>query len=132
MNNNMFQPYGNFGYGPNSSPQQQTMYGNNTANYVNSQFKTNKIFVINLQDALSRQTEPNSEYVFFDQEKDILYNIHTDSTGKKSWKVIDLFLHKDEEVKQSDEKYDKLLERVDSLEKRLEAMNGNNEQSVAK
>lgn len=39
---------------------------------------TNKRLCISQEDAMSRQVENNSSYVYFDQNKDIMYEVNTD------------------------------------------------------
>lgn len=129
MNNNGFLPYGNFGYNPNPA-QQQPMY---RTGYPSNSFKTNKIFVTNLQDALSRSTEPDSEYVYFHQDLDILYNVRTDQVGRKTYLIVDLIAHKDEpkQAEQND-RYEDFDKRLKVIEQKLEIRNGTDEQSNAK
>lgn len=85
-----------------------------------TQVRTNKIFVTGLQDALSRSIDPNSDVVFFDQDKDIMYNIKSDAYGKKTHLVIDLSLHQEPDPVQVQEEYKKQIEelrtRVEALE----------------
>lgn len=45
---------------------------------------TNKRLCISQEDAMSRQVENNSSYVYFDQNKDIMYEVNTDAWGKES------------------------------------------------
>lgn len=129
MNNNGFLPYGNFGYGPNTQ-QPQPMY---RTGYPNNSFKTNKIFVTSLQDALSRSTERDSEYVYFHQDLDILYNVRTDQVGRKTYLIVDLIEHKDE-PKQAEQNnmYENFDKRLKVIEQKLEIRNGTDEQSNAK
>lgn len=56
--------------------------------------KTNVILVTSLEDALSRYAEPNSNMVYFDQDKPLAYNIMTDIQGRKTHKTLDLSEHK--------------------------------------
>ena len=42
---------------------------------------TNKRLCISQDDAMSRQVENNSSYVYFDQNKDIMYEVNTDAWG---------------------------------------------------
>ena len=44
---------------------------------------TNKRLCISQEDAMSRQVENNSSYVYFDQNKDIMYEVNTDA-GKST------------------------------------------------
>lgn len=46
-------------------------------------FKTNKIFVENLDDAMSRQADPNSQMIYIDKYKPYIYDIYTDNQLNK-------------------------------------------------
>ena len=46
--------------------------------------KTNKVFVLNKEAAGNALAEYNSDYVYFDQDNPILYNVVTDMQGKKT------------------------------------------------
>lgn len=48
---------------------------------------TNKRLCISQEDAMSRQVENNSSYVYFDQNKDIMYEVNTDAWGKKACNI---------------------------------------------
>lgn len=59
-----------------------------------SAIKTNIVLVTSLEDALSRYAEPNSNIIYFDQDKPLVYNIMTDMQGRKTHKILDLSEHK--------------------------------------
>ena len=82
---------------------------------------TNKRFVSSLEEAMSLRAMPNSEMVYFDQNKDVLYNIYTDGRGQKTPTIVDLSLHKPE---QTATPFDELTERFNKLEKRVEELYG--------
>ena len=76
-NNNMWgfnNPYNNF-------PALSFPYNNSVGNLSRS--NSNKIFVTSIEDALSRYAEPNSEMIYLNQDKPLLYEIKTDSQGRK-------------------------------------------------
>ena len=90
--------YNNYGYIPGYAPGYvQPQYATNP--YQNMQQPqqaqaipntvipptTNKRLCISQEDAMSRQVENNSSYVYFDQNKDIMYEVNTDAWGKKAW-----------------------------------------------
>ena len=54
-------------------------------NYWSPQFKTNKIPVTSLDEAIAKSNERNSEIYYWDQSKPIIYVIKTDMNGVKSW-----------------------------------------------
>lgn len=62
------QPYG-YPFMPQAQPQQ-------------AQVNTNKIYVSGIEDAKMRMLPPNSEYVFLDNEKSILYQKKVDANGQ--------------------------------------------------
>lgn len=47
-------------------------------------YKTNKLVVTSLDEAMMRSSELNSDTVYFDQNKDVLYNVKVDSRGYKT------------------------------------------------
>ena len=51
---------------------------------------TNKLFVNSLEEAMTRQVPPNSDAVYFDKNKDLLYNIITDAWNNKTYVVVEL------------------------------------------
>lgn len=60
-----------------------------------SAMKTNIVLVTGLEDARSRYAEPNSNMIYFDQDKSIAYNVMTDMQGRKTYKILDLSEHKE-------------------------------------
>lgn len=67
----------NGNYAPQAQPQQQ-----------NSQMNTNKIYVTGIEDARARQLPPNSDYIFLDNDKPLLYRKTVDATGKMEIKAF--------------------------------------------
>lgn len=90
-NNNQFgMPYPTYGgYGGynynmgnfNPAPQQQPQVNNLPP-------KTNIMPVTSLQDAMLRPAEPNSVMVYADQDKPLLYRIHTDWNNRKTTETL--------------------------------------------
>lgn len=108
----------------------QNSYQQNTYQQNNFGFglKSNKIFVNGLDDALNRVCDRNSEMVYFDSSRDLLYNIITDEWGQKRYRVIQLTLY---EQKNEEDRMTELLNRIKVLEdKVLGVNNGVNEQSA--
>lgn len=86
---------------------------------------TNKRFVSSLEEAMSIQADFNSEMVYFDQNKDVLYNICTDGRGQKSYTIVDLALHKEEHVNASTNvNLDELSKKVEELNNKVEDLYG--------
>lgn len=111
MTTNVFD--GTYGSGYNmSQPYSNIQYSN-----TNSQLPplvTNKIFVNSLEDAMTRQVPPNSDAVYFDRNKDLLYNITTDAWNNKTYVVVAL-----SKVESSVSTTNKLEERLTKLEELL-------------
>ena len=76
----------------NNNPYQQPNYQGYYNNYQQQAFqpKTNKVWVISLEDAMARSVEPNSEYIYLHQDKPLLIEVKTDSQGKKTARVMEL------------------------------------------
>ena len=67
----------NGNYAPQTQPQQQP-----------AQMNTNKIYVTGIDDARARQLPPNSDYIFLDNDKPLLYRKTVDATGKMEIKAF--------------------------------------------
>ena len=53
-----------------------------------AQMNTNKIYVTGIDDARSRQLPPNSDFIFLDNDKPLLYRKTVDATGKMEIKAF--------------------------------------------
>ena len=84
------------------------------------QMISNKLLVTGLEDALSRNVPPNSEFVYFHQDKDLLYVVNTDATGKKTYLTLAITKHEEqppvEYVPKAD--FEALAKQVEELVKR--------------
>lgn len=67
----------NGNYAPTAQSQQQT-----------AQMNTNKIYVTGIDDARARQLPPNSDFIFLDNDKPLLYRKTVDATGKMEIKAF--------------------------------------------
>lgn len=77
------QPFG-YPFNPYSMPQQQQP--------VPAQVNTNKTFVSGIEDVRMRPLPPNSEFIFLDNEKSILYQKKVDANGQfevKAYEIIE-------------------------------------------
>ena len=95
------------GYMPYSTP--YNGYNNNQGNYTGqapfapqngnyappaqsqqqpAQMNTNKIYVTGIDDARARQLPPNSDFIFLDNDKPLLYRKTVDATGKMEIKTF--------------------------------------------
>ena len=61
----------------------QTPNYNMVNNMPSPQPSTNKIYVVSADDALSRFASPNSIMIYVQQDETTLYEVYTDSQGKK-------------------------------------------------
>lgn len=104
-----------FNYMQNQAVPQYPQYGsmNMRPQFVPS---TNKQFVRSLEEALSLPANLNSQNVYFDANKDLMYDICTNGQGEKSWNVFKITMEKTAQPVQvsSDN------ERLDRIEKILE------------
>jgi hypothetical protein len=131
--------YNSYGYVPNYAPEYvQPQYATNP--YQNMQQPqqaqaipntvipptTNKRLCISQDDAMSRQVENNSSYVYFDQNKDIMYEVNTDAWGKKACNVYSLAVYKNIETAEiPKESFDDLSRRISRLEDKIKSMEVN-------
>lgn len=67
----------NANYAPQTAAQQQP-----------AQMNTNKIYVTGIEDARARQLPPNSDFIFLDNDKPLLYRKTVDATGKMEIKAF--------------------------------------------
>jgi hypothetical protein len=83
---------------------------------------TNKIYVTSLEDALNRYANPNTVLIYILQDETMLFEITTDSQGKKTYKVKELV----DSVKQDTAKQDApnyaTKEELQAVESRLTAL----------
>lgn len=68
-------------YAPTAQSQQQTAQ-------QPVQMNTNKIYVTGIEDARTRQLPPNSDFIFLDNDKPLLYRKTVDATGKMDIKAF--------------------------------------------
>lgn len=69
---------------PNYAPQAQQAQATPQQGQVN----TNKIYVTGIDDARARQLPPNSDFIFLDNDKPLLYRKTVDATGKMEIKAF--------------------------------------------
>ena len=105
----MYNPYGNMYqtpynayYGGFAAPQGnytgQAPFAPQNGNYTPTaqpqqpqqppQMNTNKIYVTGIDDARARQLPPNSDFIFLDNDKPLLYRKTVDATGKMEIKAF--------------------------------------------
>lgn len=79
-------------FGPVQPQYQQAMPGFRGQNYNRFVPSTNKQFVRSLEEALSLPANLNSQNVYFDVNKNIMYDICTNGNGEKSWSILNISL----------------------------------------
>jgi hypothetical protein len=104
---------GTYGTGYNTYNQYNTQYGQTQL----PPLVTNKLFVNSLEDAMGRQVPPNSDAVYFDRNKDLLYNIITDAWNNKTYVVVEL-----KKVESSITNQNKLEEEIAKLKETLNTL----------
>lgn len=62
------------------------------ANYNQFVPSTNKQFVRSLEEALSLPADFNSQNVYFDVNRNVMYDICTNGRGEKSWSILNISL----------------------------------------
>lgn len=94
--------YPNYGYGMNSMPTATQPYGYPFTPYTQpmtpqtpqpqpqKQIDTNKIYVSGIEDVKMRVLPPNSEYIFLDNEKSLLYQKKVDANGQFEVKAYEI------------------------------------------
>ena len=99
-NGNMYQTPYNAPYGCFMQPQGnytgQAPFAPQNGNYTPqtpsqqhpAQMNTNKIYVTGIDDARARQLPPNSDFIFLDNDKPLLYRKTVDATGKMEIKAF--------------------------------------------
>ena len=100
QNGNMYQTPYNASYGGFMQPQGnytgQAHFAPQNGNYAPqtptqqqpAQMNTNKIYVTGIEDARTRQLPPNSDFIFLDNDKPLLYRKTVDATGKMEIKAF--------------------------------------------
>jgi hypothetical protein len=61
------------------------------------QTNTNKIYATGIEDVRSRQLPVNSDFIFLDNDKPLIYRKTTDSTGKMDVQVFKIVPYQEEE-----------------------------------
>ena len=64
---------------------------------------TNKVFVTGIEDVRTRMLPPSSEYIFFDNDKDLMYEKKTNAMGQFDVKVYDISIHEDKKEEKKEE-----------------------------
>lgn len=93
-----------------------------TAGYSQFVPSTNKAFVRSLEEALSLPAHLNSQNVYFDINKDVMYDICTNGRGEKSWAILNISLQQTSSGKAVSGNPDPYEERFKSIENKLEAI----------
>lgn len=135
------QPYGynpNQPYGFNPYMQQNMQQSSQQPTQQSTMpTNTNKIFVSSINDVKNRQLPFNSDFIFLDNDKPILYQKIVSSTGQYEVKTFDITPHNDlqdtKEVSSVDlsnyiskSEFEALNQKLQDLENQLKEIRGNN------
>lgn len=82
------QPQGNYTGQAPFTPQNGNYAPQTPTQQQPAQMNTNKIYVTGIDDARSRQLPPNSDFIFLDNDKPLLYRKTVDATGKMEIKAF--------------------------------------------
>lgn len=82
------QPQGNYTGQAPFAPQNGNYAPQTPTQQQPAQMNTNKIYVTGIDDARARQLPPNSDYIFLDNDKPLLYRKTVDATGKMEIKAF--------------------------------------------
>ena len=96
----------------------------------------NKIFVNDIEDARRRIIPPNSDFMFLDNDKPLLYQKIVDAKGQFEIKVFDIVPHKDtpapEPVYALRSDLDNVLVELTAIKAQLEKVGGKSNESFEK
>lgn len=149
----MYNPYQPFNYGgtyiPNYSfqnPYQQfnpnlTQQQNQQQNQQSSVTNTNKIFVSGIDDVKSKSLPANSDFIFLDNDKPILYQKTVDSKGQFEVKAFEIHEIKPQEKAKEDNsinlsnyvtltEFEALKGQIDELKNKITKMSVQSELDV--
>ena len=112
-----YQP-GQYGYGGYTSPSYQQQ--NTQHNAVN----TNKLYANGIEDVRFRQLPVNSDYIFLDNDKPLVYRKTTDGTGKTDIQVFKIVPYVEEEKAAPEIDMSKFvpIDRFEALEKQFKEL----------
>lgn len=130
--NNFNSPYGYnttpFGYNPNAT---YPNYVAPTQSAPVPSTNTNKIFVNGIEDVRNRSLLANSDYLFLDNDKPLLYQKVVDNKGQFEVKVFDIIPHKEEAQVKPDyvlkSEFDKLYDEFVQVKTQLANLGGRHE-----
>lgn len=102
MNNYPYMPNGMqpLGYPMNNN----NFAMNNLPNYPQQPANTNEIYVNGIEDVRNKALAPNSEYIFLDNDKPILYHKKTDYTGRFEIQVFEIVPYNNQEAEKKNPK----------------------------
>ena len=131
---NYFNNYNNtpvnqsYGYTPNYAPYTQPPIPTQQST------NTNKIFVNGIEDVRNRRLAPDSDFMFLDNDRPLLYQKTVDGKGQFEVKVFDIVPHKEEAVPVNNPDYvlrsdfEKLSSEFTELKNKI--LGGTNNESV--
>lgn len=77
----------------NSQPQNQNMQSQGQPFTMPQQVNTNKIYVTGIEDVRNKPQPFNSDFIYLDNDKPLLYRKVVDATGKMEVEPFDVFPH---------------------------------------
>lgn len=95
---NSFGGYGNSFTSPYQQQMQMQGYQQQQAMQQQMPLRTNKIFVTSIEEAMSKYADPNTEIVYYHQDKPMLIEVKTDIQGRKTCNVFDLSAHQEDKA----------------------------------
>ena len=131
---NYFNNYNNtpvnqsYGYTPNYTPYTQPPIPTQQST------NTNKIFVNGIEDVRNRRLAPDSDFMFLDNDRPLLYQKTVDGKGQFEVKVFDIVPHKEEVVPVNNPDYvlrsdfEKLSSEFTELKNKI--LGGTNNESI--
>lgn len=84
---------------------------------------SNKIVVKSLEDALRRYADFNSEMLYIDANKNLLYNVYTDVRGEKTYDVYEVRKQEQPQTNQQTDN-DKIMSMLQELNTKVEDLYG--------
>lgn len=129
----MYNPYNPYQM---SMPQYNYPQQTQTATYQQvqpQQLNTNKIFVSGIEEVKMKVLPPNSQWIFLDNEKSILYQKTIDNTGHFEVKMYDIVEHQENAPVQPDyvckKDFEQLQAEFNSLKERMKGYGRGNNQT---
>lgn len=118
-----YQP-GQYGYNGYSNPAYPQPQPSAQPSVQQPAMNTNKLYANGIEDVRFRQLPVNSDYIFLDNDKPLVYRKTTDATGKTDIQVFKIVPYVEEEKAQPDIDLSKFvpIDRFEELEKQFKEL----------